>query len=1172
MLAVGMQNWLEGIGFGDYQELFAANGIDLDIIGDLNESDFKSLGFNLGDCKRLTRAISDMEVLESSRRSQPVVSPTVPSAMRVVEIPSLPVNDTDLPTVDVELDLMEEPEPEEEVEEEEDALEAVGDFPDLASALIDERPDEAPQPGECAIAGPVNAPVKEVEEEKEPAEQKLLSVLFCDLVGGNALIHCIETAKRRAAVRAYRDAVSSAVTDFDGYVREVGKSGLMIYFGLSGDTENTASQAAMAGLAAVRTVRSLDVPGLRTPSLYLGVATGDVEITGPSTDLLPAREGTVPNLAARLQQIAKPDQLIVCKDTCKQLDEGFETTEMEPRLIKGYEDPVAVFSVQEVLSTAAAPIYGREDELDQLRKLWTKTVEGKGQILMIQGDAGIGKSHLIEAFCSEMDETAYRRIEWRGEEIQLNHPLQPVIEQIRDTADIGPKDDREDAAVKLDRMLEDIGVAVGPDRSLIAMLLSLPAPNGQADLSLSPEQIRYDTLSALRNFLLCLARQRPMVLSVRDAQWLDATSLQLMHDLVEDIRNEPVFLTIGTRDASLLRLAGDHVANLTLSGLSKEHNADLLRTFVSGDITDKAVETIVERAEGMPLMIKAFGLGLNKGKVAKNFETAVRTQVEQFDPELREITEIAAVFGLTFDRGLPAAVLNRPMEELVPAFERLVETRLVQISDGDTAPRFTFEHDLVRRAIIDALPVKRRRQLHREVAHTLETRFPAIAAEQPEVLAEQFENANVTDKAIAYRRRAAARAAWQCADREALQSFHAACSLLNTLPQSVERDRAEYELLTDDGMPALIADNYPMDECETFYLRARELSEKLGTTAGMFPILHDLWLCEAGRGRFEAALSSAEALVEQTKPEGDQERLALAYRSLGTTYLQLGRNDEAWEALSHGIDAMQQHGQPADLATYGEDNGLACRQYFAWAQLFRGLPEKAIDTVQETLKTASEMADPASQMSSKAVACTIHLLRQEVDDVLRLSEEILAEEQENGTNYWTVQMLRNKAWALGRQGKSKDSLDCLAQIDALWPADEQPAPNPIQLGCKAELLGHAGKWKQSLNTIDDALAALKNNQVRWYEAELLRIKGWLLEASGNADQAMGHYADAVKLARKQKNQWWLLRAATAHAGLLAKSKDVVAARQLLSPIFQTFTEGLETKDLRDAKALLYKLL
>jgi predicted ATPase/class 3 adenylate cyclase len=1025
------------------------------------------------------------------------------------------------------------------------------------------------------------------------AERRIVSVVFCDLVGSTEMSARLDPEDLRDVMRQYQDVVSGAVSRFGGHVAKFLGDGVLAYFGWPQAYEDQAERAVRASLAAIGAVQGVHpAGGDRALDARVGIATGEVvvgDLVGESGRDAEAVIGETPNMAARLQQSAQPGQVVVDPVTRDLLRQTFDLADLGGQELKGFAGSTPAWAVTgegtaesrfaATRNLSMTPMVGRDQELSDLIERWRQACGGTGQAVLVRGEAGIGKSRLVETVAGKVAEEKHFRVRYQCSPFHVTSAFYPAVQQLQRAARISAGDDESAKFEKLERLLSRSYSNIKESWALFANLLSLPYSSRYGDLGMTPQQIKAATMEALFEELRLLSEIRPVLFIFEDAHWIDPTSLELLTLMVREISNARVLLLVTHRpEWAPPEWQGDHISSLPLSRLGPEDNATIARAVAGDEITVEAIESIVSRTDGVPLFVEELtktlvesGLELTEAEIPATLQASLLARLDRLGQDAKEIAQIGAVIGRDFNYDLLTEVAGRTGSDLDAQLDRLARSELIFRHGSADKTYFTFKHALVQDATYGSLLKSRRQELHAEIAQTLEFRFADHVENQPELLAHHFASAGMNEKAISYWRRAAALAVSRTANQEAMRHFDEALTLLAELPDNEDRDRLELDMRVAQGVPVIAATGYSSRAVEEVYLRARELSEKLGDRRRMFPVVRGLWNLYVDRADLEMAVDYALALTGQAEEEEDLERMALAYRALGFSRIQTGETAAARKALTRAIEAMEQHGRPPDLQQYGENGGLAARQYLAWVQMFEGQPEQAAATSRAAVAQADEMNHAVSRAFSRGNAATVFTLRREPEEVVRLCDEMLDVTERHGLVFWTAHAYRNKGWALGQLGKVDDGLRMLAHASDLWDQTSALILKNVHDGFIAELHALAGQVDQGLAVLDECFQHVEQYGDRWNYPQLHHQYGRLLLSKGDRAQAKKRFETAIEIARNQGNRLWLLRVKTTLADLLASEGDEAAAKAMLEPIYRTFTEGHGTRDLTEARELLARL-
>src|SRR5579863_9097609 len=710
--------------------------------------------------------------------------------------------------------------------------------------------------GEAAAAAPVAAPAAAAAGRPAvSAERRQLTVMFCDLVGSTALSTRLDPEDLREVIAAYHRLAADVVTRFGGYVAQYLGDGVMVYFGYPEAHEDDAENAVRAALELADAMKErFDVHGRH--QVRVGIATGLVVVGELAGDAQERKVvGETPNLAARLQSAAAPNSVVISATTRRLAGESFEYDAIEPARLKGFDDPVSAFRVVRERTTAGRfealqavslmPLVGREEEMEMLRRRWQQIRENEGRVVLLAGEAGIGKSRLTAALEDSIKNDPHVCLRYFCEAHHQGSALQPIVGQLQHAAGFTRDDTPADKRAKLERLLAatDGGADVEP----LAELLGLPLAQGADPADRDPQRKRRRVLAALIAQLTALARQRPVLMLFEDAHWADPTSVELLTLTIERLQTLPVLLVITLRPDYQPPWTGlPHVTMVSLNRLSQRERAMLVGHVSGGKaLPPELLAQIVERTDGVPLFVEeltksvlesaelqaAGGQSITDRPVQplaipSTLQASLMARVDRLG-SAREVLQIGAAIGREFSYEVLAAVAGLPDLVLQDALARLTEAELVFLRGTPPNAVYTFKHALIQDAAYSTMLRGRRQQLHSAIALVLEKRFPDVVKTTPEVIAQQFERAAQNEKAIKYWQQAADRDLRRFAMKESMAHYASAMRLALALPEGRQRDELELDISLGLGLAEIIGIGPTSTEATDHYRRALELSRTL---------------------------------------------------------------------------------------------------------------------------------------------------------------------------------------------------------------------------------------------------------------------------------------------------------------------------------------------------------
>ena len=675
------------------------------------------------------------------------------------------------------------------------------------------------------------------------AERRQLTVMFCDLVGSTALFGQIDPEDMRDVIRDYQNAVAGEVARFDGFVAKFMGDGILAYFGWPVAHEDDGERAVRAGLSIMGVMGHIRTPQGNALAARIGIATGLVvvgDLVGEGASQEHAVLGETPNLAARLQALAEPGQVVIAEATKRLLGAVFDLDELAPQTIKGLSEPVVAFAVsgERVLGSrfearagqTLLPMVGRDQELALLLERWHQAKAGDGQGALLVGEAGIGKSRIARALIDELAPHEHIRIRYQCSPFHTDSAMWPVIQQLTLAAGIAGNDANEAKLDKVEALLKQGRDDVSDAAPLIAELLSIDGQTRYGRRDLTPQALRIRTLRALTDQLLCLAAMRPVLLVLEDAHWIDPTTHELIEQFLDHVDQAQVLILLTSRPDNQPDLAAHpRVTRLALNRLSRARVEEIVsRLRGNRELPVEVIDAIILRTDGVPLFIEELTkaiLETGETTIPASLHDTLMARLDRI-PEVKEVAQMAACIGREFDFALLAAVADKPRQELVSSLERLAAAGLVYRRGVPPEAHYTFNHALVRDAAYESLLRRTRQHYHHQVAQTLKECFPEQAETEPEVLAFHYTGAERTGEAIDYWLLAGKRAIEQSANAEAIAHLSKGLELLQELPDGANRARQELSLRIDLVACMRILDRY--DEA----LATLDLAQKIATNLG----------------------------------------------------------------------------------------------------------------------------------------------------------------------------------------------------------------------------------------------------------------------------------------------------------------------------------------------------
>jgi len=1035
------------------------------------------------------------------------------------------------------------------------------------------------------------------------AERRQLTLVFVDLVGSTELSARLDPEELGETLHSFRDLVAREIVRFEGHVAKFLGDGVLAYFGWPRASENAAERAIRAGLAITKALAETAGRSGERLSARVGIATGLV-VVGDLIGAGAIREevaGDTPNLAARLQQVAHPNSVVIAESTRRLVGSLFELAGPDAYNLKGFSEPVNAWLVvgeggadnrfEALHGAELSPLVGRSEELELVLSAWGQAKQGEGQIVLIRGEAGIGKSRLVHALREALKAEP---ITWVGYDCSPQHgssALHPFITQIERSAQFVPGDTWEKRlkllASYLRECVEDVS---GDEIALFADLLGIS--NGVSVPDMSPEERKAQLFQTLLAQLEGMARRSPLLMVLEDAHWLDPTSGELFDQMVRRLRSLPALLVVTSRPGFSPNWAElPQVTSVELERLPPLQAKSLVERVAKGKaIPPVVLNQILERTEGVPLFAEELtravletGLLRDCGDryalsgplpslaIPATLQDSLMARLDRLAP-VKEIAQIGACIGREFDHQVLAAVAPLSEDDLGAALERLADAGIIFRRGTAPAASYVFKHALVRDAAYGSLLKRRRQELHEQVASALLEQFPQLIEAQPELVARHLGEAGLLEKAAPFWLQAGRRAAARSANVEAIAHLNAGIDSLQASPPGESRSRLELALQLALGGPLLATKGFASNDAEAAYQRAQELSRELKSPGELFVALRGLGFVFHVRANLREATALADETVALAEQSGEPGLLTEGYHLAGALTFHLGRFQTARRWLDRSMEAGENHGR-YHSEIYGMNMGVFCRAYISHCDWHLGYPVRALRSAEEGLAIAREVAHPFTIALALAYLAMLRQFRGEPGAALEPAEEARDICATFGFDYYRAWSDLVCAWAAAEIRELPENLTGYQRALESFRHTGAGLRIPHYLGVYAAMHRRMGDEATGLRLIEDALATAEASHESWCNAELHRERGELLLAgpAKAEQQADAEFETAIEIAATQGAKLPELRATVARARLLAGRGDWRKARDMLTPIYRWFGEGAETPDLVAARRLLADL-
>ena len=1103
-----------------YSEAFQENAIDAEVLPELTDADLERLGLLLGHRKKLLKAIAELRTVET----MPAFLPRAP-----VEVP-----------------------------------------PETRRAT--------------------------------EAERRQLTVLFCDLVGSTELSTALDPEDERELIRAYQSTVAGEVARFDGHIAKFMGDGVVAYFGYPRAHEDDAERAVRAALALSDAVPRVTTPGGEPLNARIGIATGVVvvgDLIGEGAAQEEAVAGETPALAARLQALATPGSIVIGKATRRLLGTLFKLEDLGPQHLKGFSQPVSAWRVlgeqrsgdrfQALRGDDLTPLVGRDDELTLLLQRWTLAKRGIGQLILLCGEPGIGKSRLVRALRDGVAHEPHTLLSHHCSPHRVNSALHPVIARLEGIPGLSRDDAPEVRLETLAALLAQATDRLDEAVALLANLLGIAVDGHSRAPNYSPQRKAQRTLEVLVEHVEGLAAGQPVLLVYEDVHWIDPSSLELLRLLIARIDRLRGLVLLTFRPEFMPSWC-DHtrVTRLTLTRLTRPHVATMAGQVARKPLPGEIVQQIVARADGMPLFVeeltKTFvesGLLEDLGDrywlakplpplaVPATLHASLIARLDRLEP-VKEVAQTAACIGRDFSFDLLSAVSPLSESDLGVALDRLVQAELVFRRSGAPETSYRFKHALVREAAYGSLLKSSRRYLHRVIATALERQFPAIVTAEPEIVAHHFTEGGLPARAVEYWLKAGRSAMGRSAVVEVVNHTRTALNLVESLSDDAARVQMEIELQALRGTALQALQGWGAKETGEAFSRARELCEAVQASERILPILYGIYVFHLSRAEYASALMLAEQFLRSARTLQRAPLVGIGHRLLASPTCLMGDAASARDELESGLALYATDRPPSLVAELGMDQKSGSLGWLSIALLALGFPDQALDASETGLAHADALDHLPSLVFALSFAGMVRIERGEYQEARRHAEHLerLSSEQGLTLHLSTARIIRGAT--LVASADRHAGLEDLRVGTEGWWSIGQMMLRPYFLSLIARAHVAMGDLGSAHAVLEEAARVIKETNERYFEAEVHRQLGevqrvWGASAGGSSD---AQFALATDIAQARSHKMWELRAVMSRARLGAQSGKPKEAYCVLTSVYGWFTEGFDTADLKEAKALL----
>ena len=1026
----------------------------------------------------------------------------------------------------------------------------------------------------------------------QSAERRHLTVLFCDLVGSTSLSAQLDPEELRKILFNFQRCCGDAIRRYDGHIARLMGDGILAYFGFPSAHEDDAERAVKAALEIVESVPALVIPVAGKLEVRIGIASGLVVVgdligEGPSREF--ALVGDAPNLASRLQALAEPSQILVAPRTRLLLVGLFEFADLGDHNLKGFERPIRVWRVvapgqlssrfEARTSLYLTPLIGRQAEVRLLHKQYSKAKHGKGQIVLISGEPGIGKSRLILALRHRLAGERYGFLQFQCSSYHTSSALHPVIHYLEHAADIARDTS---PAVRLNKLQDLVRRTIEPTKSIVpalAALLSIPIADHHPQRELTPEQLKGQTFSALLTLLQASAEQQPMILVFEDVHWADPTSLELLERIRDNAKNWRMLIILLHRpDLTLPWAEQPHVTSLTVNRLDRRQVSSMVQSLTKGkELPRTVIDQILVKTDGVPLFVEEITKTVLESVGGESHEERSDTHSTLLVPDTlhdslmarldllapaKTVAQIAAVIGRDFSFELLKATAPFSESDVQAAIDRLLASGLVFRSGHPSDQSFSFKHALLRDEAYASILNDQRRKLHGRIGEILCKDFPQIAHTAPEIVAQHYAEAGRAKLATDYWIRAARQASARSAFVEASTHLQMALKRLPDLPSDMDRDSLELQLQQSLGNAFAASKGFAAAETVEAYNRALDLCSTAKSSDQRFAVLNGIVAFHVTRGDFEQSRTLAQELLTRAQQQDTPMPKLIGHRALGQALFLIGELASARDHLSKSLELY-------DATHHAPLTPIVSQTYLTLALTLLGDVDRGLAFGQDAVRLAEQVRHPHSLCNALAFLAGAHVLCGDSEAAYPVADRAVRLASEYAFPLWLAGGRMLRGWASCDRGNAEDGLPELRKSVKALEATGALIWVQFARYLLAQAFAKAEQLADAMKVVDQILLTVAGTSGRWYEAELHRLKGDLLVKGGASPAAAENcYERAIAVAARQGARLWQLRASNALAGLWCTQGKIPEVNALLAPLSLRFDGTIVVPDLRRTKVLL----
>lgn len=1057
--------------------------------------------------------------------------------------------------------------------------------------------DSQPEPGDSGRP--------DGKEYSAEAERRQLTVMFCDIAGSTVLSRVLDPEDLREVIRGFQQTAARSIKKFDGHVAQYLGDGILVYFGWPHAHEDDAKRAVLSGLDMLDAIETSLNPELQQDkdislAVRIGIHTGPVVVgeMGSGEHRENLATGDTVNIAARIEAIAERNTIVISSSTERLVNKALKTGTLGEHMLKGVETPIHLYRVDRSISVSDAIkegpgrphfLVGREEEMGLLQRRWSQSKESPGQVVLVCGTAGIGKSVLVDTFESGIRTEGYRCVTFHCSSYHQNSALFPVIVTMDKWLGIEEKEDDQDKLILLEGALRSNNLPVEEFVPPLARLLSIEPDERYPMPRVSPNKQKQLVQDAVLTWIAAEAESAPLCILWEDLHWADPSTLELLDLVVSQIPTMTCLAVMTYRPGFVSPWQNrSHVTQITLNRLERNQSEALVRHLAGGhQLPEDVMHHIIGKTDGVPLFVEELTkvlldsemLELRDGEyllrgslqsvvVPETLQDSLMARLDQLNAA-KELAQLGAVLGREFSYSLIMAISPLDANKTKSGLTQLVDAELLYIRGRPPKATYFFKHALIQDAAYISLLRSKRQRVHHKVAKLLVHEFSETVRNQPELIAHHYTESGAYEDALQYWLMAGQYARQRSAHAEAIAHLHKGLNIIDNLPEEPTRKHHELTFLTTLG-PSLIAlKGYASPDVRNVYKRARELYTETDESDIIFPVLWGLLGNYIVRAEHHSAYDVGQEFHRLAIKKGDPVYLS-AGLALGMPLFCLARFTEARRYLEQGLTHYSIDRHQDYVRMFGADLGVFNRAFCAQTVWQLGYAEQANQYIREAVEIATECEHPFSLAIIHSYAAMTFQWQRDIPACRKHAEQAIELTSEQEFAYYLGWATVLRGWTTAVADHPDQGVDEIHHGLEIIGATNSKRSRPYYLALLAEAYVEAGLIDNACETVQKALSEATEMPEIWWLAELQRLEGeFLLKTSAdNAQKARECYAQSIATARQLKARFQELRTTISLARLLADQDQTGEAKILLRQVCDWFSEGLNTPDMKVAKAML----